>query len=609
LSYAAEPYAQFVDDLLLALTGGVIRQQFRFLKELEPFRLTDHDPILPSSIQVFGIANQTYRRFRARTDYVVGNDSTIQWNKRPDGTPAADAVWPDEGTTFYVNFETLSEVGAAPLLTDRNPGSVTRLIAESFGREFAVVSRQLETVYQSAFIDTASGRDLDQLAMLVGVRRRNVTFASGTVVFSRSTPAPADIFIPPGARLSTTQPPPVMFETNQGETLRRGNLSVEVPVQAIAEGPVGVVPANAIGVIHRPILGIETVANSLPTSFGGSVENDEALRLRTRRALEGAGLATTGALTAALTTIPGLREKDIQIAEDPLAHPGLVKLNVALPELEESPKREEERTRIVTQAIELIEQTRPVGVRILHNIDAPAPVGQASPRKPLALLNVPPPAVGTVAPGNLFMKVDVIVQIAPTTLSLTPQQRNDLQARGEKVVFDFLADAGIGEVLIYNRLISRLMELSGVLDVSLEMYPQEQPNQPRDQNVMADNTAVRPTRGDILVEVGGALVVLDVVAAVQLTSTGTLGTPETALDAVRKEIELQLRSAFQTRTLPKLTTGNLKGLLAGSNNYKVVDLHYKVEFQEAGARIHQRDVEFPLTGLEQLWVRKVEVVT
>ena len=41
------------------------------------------------------------------------------------------------------------------MLNDRNPGSVTRLLAESFAREFAVLSRQLESVYQAGFLTTA----------------------------------------------------------------------------------------------------------------------------------------------------------------------------------------------------------------------------------------------------------------------------------------------------------------------------------------------------------------------------------------------------------------------------------------------------------------------
>ena len=604
MSYASEPYAQFVDDLLMALTGGAIRQHFRFQKELEPYRLTDPDPIIPNTVQVFGIADGVYRRFRLDTDYKFLEGSTIDWSKRDDGTPAADAVWPDEGTTFYANFESLSGGGAAPKLTDRNPGSVTRLLAESFAREFAVVSRQLEEVYKSGFLDTAGGRDLDQVSALVGVTRRNVTFASGTVIFGRSTPSPADIFIPAGTKLSTAEPPPVLFETIQSQTLRRGNLSVEVPVQAVVSGSTGVVSANAIRVIHRPILGIETVTNSQPTSFSGAAENDEAVRSRARRALEGAGLATTGALMAALATVPGLREKDVQIVEDPLAHPGVVKLNVALP----AELTTDELARVSKQAIDLIDEARPVGVRILHNISAPRPIGEASPGSGLVPSEgAAPVAVGTVSPGNVFMKVDVNVQIAPTTLSLTPQQRNDLVERGRKAVADFLANAGIGEVLVYNQLIARLMEIEGVLDVALEIFPQAHPEQPHHKNVVADNPAVRPSAGSITVDVGGALVILDVVVTVALKGAGLLGDPSTARASARDQIEDQLRAGLKSASIAVLSVTALQGLLSASDNYSVTDLHYKIEYQEAGVRIHQQDVQLPLTSLEQLWVRRVSL--
>ncbi len=603
MSYASEPYAQFVANLLLALTGGVTRQEFRFLKERMPFRLTAPGAILPSSVEVFGQANGAFRRFRVRTDYEVLDDFTIRWKARQDGTPAADAVWPDEGSSFYVNFEHRAEGGAAPQLTDRNPGSVVRLLAESFAREYAVLSRQLEAVYRAGFIDTAGGRDLEQLAVLVGVTRRRATFAGGTVVFGRSTPAPADIFIPAGTKVSTAQPPPVIFETTQSQTLRRGNLSVEVPVQAANTGSTGVVPANAIRVIHRPILGIETVGNSQPTRFTGGGEDDEALRARARRALEGAGSATTGALLAALTGIPGLREKDVRIAEDPLAHPGVVKLNVALPEMDE-----QQRQITLKQAASLIEETRPVGVRVLHNIDAPRPTGAGAPGSGLVPAEGGAPvSVGSTAPSDVFLPVNVEVRVAPATLSLTAQERNDLVSRCEKVVRDFLRDAGIGEILVYNRLIAQLMAVESVLDVAVDLYPQAHPEQPHHKNLVPDNPAVRPVAGVVKVELGGALVMLDVFAGLTLKGAGLLGDPNTARAAARDQIEEQLKTGLQTKPIAELSVEALRGLLTGSDTYTVTSLHYKVEYQDAGVRIHQQDPRLPLSSAEQLWVRKVSL--
>jgi phage-related baseplate assembly protein len=608
MSYAAEPYAQFVEDMLLALTGGITRQEFHFLPEEKPFKLTAPGPILPTSVTLFGQANGAYRRFVVRTDYTLLDDFTIQWKAKQDGTPAADATWPDEGTVFYANFEYQAPGGAVPQLTDRNPGSVVRVLGESFAREYAVFSRQLEAVYRGGFIGTAGGRDLDQLAALVGVTRRRVTFAAGSVVFGRSTPAPADIFIPAGTRVSTSQPPPVIFETTQDETLRRGNLSAEVPIQAVASGATGVVAAGAIQVIHRPILGIETVANSVDTQFAASSETDDAVRARAQRAFETAGQATTGALLGALTAIPGLREKDVRIEEDPLAHPGVVKLNVALPVMSSDAQLLETQE----NALEIIEATRPVGVRVLTNINAPKPLGVNTPGAGLVPGEGGAPATLGVSdnPADLFILVNVVVRVSPTTLSLTAQEKIALVQKCEKVVRGFIADAGIGEILIYNRLIAELMAVDQVLDVAVELYPQAHPEQPHHKNLVPDNSNVRPSAGIIDVQLGSSLVMLDVSVAITLKGAGLLGDPNTSRAQALAQIQDQLTKALAANPPSTLSPAALLALLSASDTYSVTDpLHYNVEYQDAGVRIHQQDTQLPLSGTEQLWLRHVTMET
>jgi hypothetical protein len=44
-----------------------------------------------------------------------------------------------------------------------SPGNVTRTLAEAFARELATVYEQLEEVYESAFLDTATGKSLEVL--------------------------------------------------------------------------------------------------------------------------------------------------------------------------------------------------------------------------------------------------------------------------------------------------------------------------------------------------------------------------------------------------------------------------------------------------------------
>ena len=86
MTYAAEPYAQFVEDLLTALTGGAIREQFRFLPELEPYCLVAPAPIIPNTVRVYGLAEGSYTRFHPKTDFLIGQKSSIVWQKASDGT-------------------------------------------------------------------------------------------------------------------------------------------------------------------------------------------------------------------------------------------------------------------------------------------------------------------------------------------------------------------------------------------------------------------------------------------------------------------------------------------------------------------------------------------
>ena len=85
-----------------------------------------------------GISTGAHTVFRTGTDFVIGADDTVVW-QRGDGSPRPGATLPDAGSRFWVNYEHQGLVESAPRLTDRNPGSVTRLIAETFAREYAVI--------------------------------------------------------------------------------------------------------------------------------------------------------------------------------------------------------------------------------------------------------------------------------------------------------------------------------------------------------------------------------------------------------------------------------------------------------------------------------------
>lgn len=602
MSFAAEPFGVFVDDILTGLTGGVARESFVFLSDDNPFRLVAPGPVRPNTVRVHGLAGNAFRQFRRTVDFDVDGAGVLSFRDR-NGAPGGQAVWPDEGTRFYVNYEHQGSGGAAPILTDRNPGSITRLLADSLAREFAVLSGQLEAVFLGGFLDTATGRDLDNIAALVGVTRRDPTFATGAVIFSRSDPAKGDITVPAGTRLSTSDAPAATFETTEDRVLRRGALSIEAPVQALAGGASGVVPAGAITIINRPILGITAVENGQATRFAKSREGDEALRERVRRALQHAGAATTGALRGALTQVAGLREKDIHISEDPALRPGIVQLHVALPELSES-----ERDPTIRKALDLIEEVRPVGIRIQTNIDAPSAAGEAAPQpNPGPEEGEEPIAVGAVD-AELFMPVNVTAVVTPTTLGLTNQEREDLRTVAETVVTDFIAEAGIGETLVYNRLVTQLMALPGVLDVAVEMRAEGEDEVllPARKNIIASVETARATAGVIDVRLGGALVMVDVTVTIVLRDAGLVGdlanNRQIALETVGAELKVGLAGFAGGQITPQVLLGLVT---VTAETYTVEALSYLIAYQDEGVRVNQRDVTLPLTGVEQLWIRSV----
>jgi hypothetical protein len=349
------------------------------------------------------------------------------------------------------------------------------------------------------------------------------------------------------------------------------------------------------------------VSNPQATGFQSSSETDAQLRGRIQRAFEGAGQATTGALLSALTTIPGLREKDVQILEDPISRPGVIELKVALPVLPAG-QEAELLQQYAEQAAELIEQTRPVGVRIVHNIDAPKPAGPGEAGPAVQPDEGPQPvAIGIAPTGSLSLPVDVNVWLTPARRSLTEAERNALIAAGRDAVDAFIDDAGLGETVIYNGLVAKLMTLDGVIDVALEMYPQADPGQPKRKNILPINPSLRPVAGKVDVQLRGSLIVLDVTLAVTRKGAGLLTEPLQLSTTISADVTTTLNVKFLTGALAQVTQDALKGLLGTSETYNIANLDYAVEFEDAGARIRQQNPEITASPSDQFWVRKVTV--
>jgi hypothetical protein len=259
--------------------------------------------------------------------------------------------------------------------------------------------------------------------------------------------------------------------------------------------------------------------------------------------------------------------------------------------------------------MELLEETRPVGIRIRHNIEAPMPPGPAEPGLGQDTpVDGEPVVFGDGIGDKLHMPVDVNVTMQPSTLTLTPEEQEQLIALGTETVNAFIAEAGLGETLVYNRLVSELISIDGILDVSLEMFPSSTPEQSRTRNVMPNQVGARPIAGNIDVQLGNALVALDISATLTFTGAGEIGNIESNASSAATDIRSDLQLALTRFSESQIDTAILLGLIPGSDSYSASEVHYRVEFLDDGIRISQSDIVVPFTGLERFWIRSVKVL-
>jgi uncharacterized phage protein gp47/JayE len=573
VSYVAEPFNFVADQVLTALTGGVARETHRFFAAANSFAFeNDAATINIDTLEVTGQVNQAFFGFQQGRDYRVGGDGRLVFlpDAKDKSKPAPQASWPDEGTEFYVSYYPIDTHTA--LLTDRNVGSLTRTLAESFARELAVLRKQLELVYRSGFVDTAEGTALDMVVALLGVERKKGDFSTGTVRFFRDTPAPADVFIPDGTRVSTALNPPVSFVTTTAKTLRRGQLAVESEVRAEVKGAAGVVDAKTITVINQPILGISKVINDSATALGGADESDAELRARVKKVAERAGKATPLAIVNALTEVGGLKENDIKLVEDLALRPGVVQVFVA-----------RDATPDLAQEVQdAILNSRAAGIRVENNLSfalpsaAPAPVSRGEVRDA---------GISAEAPdsGDFKLPVTASVVVFPDNPRITGPDKTAMQQAVEGVITDYIGNSAIGGVLVYNQIIGQLMAIGGVSDVVLAILAVGDTTGKGMRNLdLPEGRRATLDSKDLTVTFAGAPVQFDF--DLRVSPKGGA-----ALADIRIEIKAKLVDFFAANPSSVNTTDLMKAV-GVSENYSLsaTDLTWTVEFDQAGLIIHDQ---------------------
>jgi uncharacterized phage protein gp47/JayE len=232
-------------------------------------------------------------------------------------------------TSFQgVRERMLDSLETSGLLSDRTPGSVLRTLVETFSREMATFYAALTLAHDSGYLDTAQGPALDKVVAMLGVTRARAGRLTGKVALARATPAPEDIIIPAGLRVSgpvvnvtvkgkAEQIAPIL-EVAEQAVLRRGERRVLVIAQETQDHDLAAIPSLAPGALNqlpRPLLGVETISNPDPILRGGADEPDESLRARARVALRAGEQATRESIEAAVRA-QGVQQVTVEEPQD-----------------------------------------------------------------------------------------------------------------------------------------------------------------------------------------------------------------------------------------------------------------------------------------------------
>ncbi len=176
------------------------------------------------------------------------------------------------------------------------------------GQEIGILAEHMallwelaEAVYHSAYLSTAEGICLDNLAELAGITRIPAaysTLADDGIIDRRAlvkgTPG---VIIPAGKRASVYGTRRI-FETTEEVEIGSGGVA-SVTMRAVETGPIEA-PAGTLTVIETPISGWDEINNPLDAIPGRPAETDDELRIRIKNSNQIAGSGTVNSISARL---------------------------------------------------------------------------------------------------------------------------------------------------------------------------------------------------------------------------------------------------------------------------------------------------------------------
>lgn len=161
---------------------------------------------------------------------------------------------------------------------DENSREMKRL--EAVASEIYAVSCYGDYIFRQAFIQTATGENLDRHGAVRECLRKTASSAAGTLTFFINEPSEQQLAVESGTVCSAANSPYLQYAVTQRGVIEAGETSVTLPAEALGTGEAFNVGAGTVTVMVNAPVGISGVRNDTAFTGGYDDESDSAYRNR-----------------------------------------------------------------------------------------------------------------------------------------------------------------------------------------------------------------------------------------------------------------------------------------------------------------------------------------
>lgn len=179
--------------------------------------------------------------------------------------------------------------------------SVGGIIQGIVADRLADIWEQLQNIYASAYLDSASGAALDSLVKFAAITRNPATFS----LVSLTLTGVNGTIIPAGSQIRNDDLPDIIWTTIGDATISSGTATVDA--SPTNTGPI-VGLATRLSTIVTPVAGWTSVINAADATRGSDVQSDASLRGAYMLAMRAGGGSAADAIRAAILRLDSVTE-------------------------------------------------------------------------------------------------------------------------------------------------------------------------------------------------------------------------------------------------------------------------------------------------------------